>query len=727
MMRRTLLVAAVAASVAARRCWDDDWCPENEFCNLQRRPGLRCEDGLLIQPWGRCAGRENCCTDGFECRGRWIKSCKPIVGTCEPVEAKVCDGKTQCGGITGASCNSRSHVCIDNPDDDCDPTTGDRDCGGCCVFDLCQQKECHKGDECKLNARGEAECVRAPECEEGSTWKQDCNTCTCTDGKASCTEKACPPACTEYTAAKQCTQGRDWCYNAATCECEFSRAPAQCLVNPCDTAKCDLGFECRASYCGGCNHLCVKAKPAGCAALQCAGNTKCVEDKQTGEGKCVSVDGAPRESRVPLVCGGKTQCGGITGASCNSRSHVCIDNPDDDCDPATGDRDCGGCCVFDLCQQKECHKGDECKLNARGEAECVRAPECEEGSTWKQDCNTCTCTDGKASCTEKACPPACTEYTAAKQCTQGRDWCYNAATCECEFSRAPAQCLVNPCDTAKCDLGFECRASYCGGCNHLCVKAKPAGCAALQCAGNTKCVEDKQTGEGKCVPVDPLPLVCDGKTQCGGITGASCNSRSHVCIDNPDDDCDPATGDRDCGGCCVFDLCQQKECHKGDECKLNARGEAECVRAPECEEGSTWKQDCNTCTCTDGKASCTEKACPPACTEYTAAKQCTQGRDWCYNAATCECEFSRAPAQCLVNPCDTAKCDLGFECQASYCGGCNHLCVKKPVVCCQAVPTCPAGFEQTEEAACTKQMWESEICVRVTMCCKTIVCRTYIK
>eukprot|EP00754_Rhynchopus_humris_P002579 Rhum_TRINITY_DN11433_c0_g1::Rhum_TRINITY_DN11433_c0_g1_i1::g.44645::m.44645 len=130
MMKRTLLLAAVAATVSARRCWDDDRCKAGEYCNLYRPPTLPCM-GLPVPAWGRCAGQENCCPDGFECRGRRRLSCKPIRGKCEPVEAKVCDGKTQCGGFAGTSCNSRSHTCIDNPDDNCDPAKGGADCSGC--------------------------------------------------------------------------------------------------------------------------------------------------------------------------------------------------------------------------------------------------------------------------------------------------------------------------------------------------------------------------------------------------------------------------------------------------------------------------------------------------------------------------------------------------------------------------------------------------------------------
>ena len=448
---------------------------------------------------------------------------------------------------------------------------------------------------------------------------------TCLDGK--CVPKASTTKCTPYTEAKQCTQGKDWCYNAATCECEFSRAQVRCLVNPCDTAKCEAGFECQASYCGGCNHICVKAKAAGCAAVLCAGNMKCVEDKQTGEGKCVDI------------------------------------------------------VVTDPCATVRCNSDT-------------------------------TCLDGK--CVPKAPTTKCTPYTEAKPCTQGKDWCYNAATCECEFSRAPAQCKANPCDTAKCELGFECQASYCGGCNHICVKAKAAGCAAVLCAGNMQCVEDKQTGEGRCVeqhPVDPLPPThCMGDAECSkdefcrqqvggnGISpcletkvcvkraglGAMCGGRTLPCQAEV---CQTGlrchTDGTDRPGKCVEDVivkpptpsgCAAVACIATMKCVEDKQtGEGRCVDIVVADPCATVRCNSDT-TCLDGK--CVPKASTTKCTPYTEAKPCTQGKDWCYNAATCECEFSRAQVRCLVNPCDTAKCEAGFECQASYCGGCNHICVK---------------------------------------------------
>ena len=574
------MVAAVAASTSAWRCWDDDWCPENERCNLQRPPRLSCVDGPAIPAWGRCAGRENCCRDGFECRGRWIKSCKPMVGTCEPVEAKVCDGKTACGGITGASCNSRSHVCIDNPDDNCDPAKGGRDCGGCCVFDLCQKTECHKGDVCKLNAQGEPECVRAPECKEGAEWKQDCNTCFCKEGKAVCTEIAC--------------------------------------------GKCKSDAEC------GKEEFCKQ---------QVGGNgvSPCLETKT-----CVK-----RE---------------VLGASCGGRTLPCF--------------------------RKECQTGLRCHTDG---------------------------TDRPGTCVENVVvPPTCTPFTEEKPCIAQEGVCYNAGECKCGMYPI-AQCKVDPCTVAKCDSGFECKSSYCGGCHHQCVK-KPVIC----CQAVPTCPAGfEQTEEASCTKQMFESKICVREALC--CKEIVCKAKAKAC--KGDAECGKEEFcKQDVGGNGVSPCLETKTCVKREVLGASCGGRTLPCFRKECQTGLRCHTDG-----TDRPGTCVEDVVvPPTCTPFTEEKPCIAQEGVCYNAGECKCGMY-LKAQCLVDPCTVAKCDSGFECKSSYCGGCHHQCVKKPVVCCKAVPTCPAGFEQTEEASCTKQMFESKICVREALCCKEIVCRTYIK
>ena len=695
------MVAALAASTSAWRCWDDDWCLENERCNLQRPPSLFCEDGPQIHPWGRCFGRENCCTDGFECRGRWIKSCKPIVGTCEPVEAKVCDGKTTCGGITGASCNSRSHVCIDNPDDNCDPAKGGRDCGGCCVFNLCQVTLCGGDSVCQLDAQGEPECVQPPaktckangdcakdefcrpavggrgfspclqervcakkgghgakcggevlpcfeeRCQDGLRCQQD----GASDAPGTCVEDVVVPTCTPFTEEKPCIAQAGVCYNAGECKCGMYLR-AQCLVDPCSVAKCDSGFECRSSNCGGCHHQCVKKEPVIC----CQAVPTCPSGfEQTEEASCT------KQMFESKICVREALC--CKEIVCKAAPRECKEDaecPSDEfCKQQVGGNGVSPCLQTSTCV-KRLGLGAGCGGRT---LPCFRA-ECQKGLRCHTEGN-----DLPGTCVEDVVvPPTCTPFTEEKPCIAQEGVCYNAGECKCGMY-FKSECKVDPCTTATCGEGFECKASYCGGCHHQCVAVQ-----AKTCKANGDCAKDEF--------------------------------------------CRPAVGGSGFSPCLQERVCAKKG-GRGAKCG----GEVLPCFEERCQDGLRCQQD----GASDAPGTCVEDVVVPTCTPLTEEKPCIAQEGVCYNAGECKCGMYLR-AQCLVDPCSVAKCDSGFECRSSNCGGCHHQCVKKePVICCQAVPTCPSGFEQTEEASCTKEMFESKICVREALCCKEIVCRTYIK
>jgi hypothetical protein len=52
---------------------------------------------------------------------------------CEDSEGPTGDSQLFCGGVAGLQCPD-GLVCIDDPTDDCDPNTGDVDCGGVCII-----------------------------------------------------------------------------------------------------------------------------------------------------------------------------------------------------------------------------------------------------------------------------------------------------------------------------------------------------------------------------------------------------------------------------------------------------------------------------------------------------------------------------------------------------------------------------------------------------------------
>ncbi|KAJ9435899.1 hypothetical protein DIPPA_01213 [Diplonema papillatum] len=145
----------------------------------------------------------------------------------------------------------------------------------------------------------------------------------------------------------------------------------------------------------------------------------------------------------------------------------------------------------------------------------------------------------------------------------------------------------DPCLLLDCEDGFSCHvvrdSPKCyADCATTCGKAVPHKWSGSDDGGNAcnecTCNDGALSCTKKACSDAPCPQdVCKDKATCGGIVGTSCDSRSHVCIDDPADDCNPKKGGSDCIGCCVFNECILVKCSKGFVCELNWHGEAECV------------------------------------------------------------------------------------------------------------------------------------------------------
>lgn len=46
--------------------------------------------------------------------------------------------------------------------------------------------------------------------------------------------------------------------------------------------------------------------------------------------------------------------------------------------------------------------------------------------------------------------------------------------------------------------------------------------------------------------------ICVKDEMCGGFAGFSCPDPRQVCVDRPNDSCDPKNGGADCAGVCVW-------------------------------------------------------------------------------------------------------------------------------------------------------------------------------
>jgi len=110
-----------------------EWeCGGKRFCNA--RVG-HCPGG---RQFGRCEQPPEACyklyapvcgcdgiTYGNDCEAAAAGVSVQSKGECEPKP-------TFCGGIAGIAC-PEGQVCVDNPNDGCDPQSGGADCGGLCV------------------------------------------------------------------------------------------------------------------------------------------------------------------------------------------------------------------------------------------------------------------------------------------------------------------------------------------------------------------------------------------------------------------------------------------------------------------------------------------------------------------------------------------------------------------------------------------------------------------
>lgn len=117
-------------------CWCDAACAQygdccadaDAVCNLVP-PGSECAAGACGPALGMPI---KLCPDGVHTAGPTGKCLKNTDGTCG-WEISTCPPEQQfCGGIAAFPCPA-GKVCVDNPNDSCDPNNGGADCGGICV------------------------------------------------------------------------------------------------------------------------------------------------------------------------------------------------------------------------------------------------------------------------------------------------------------------------------------------------------------------------------------------------------------------------------------------------------------------------------------------------------------------------------------------------------------------------------------------------------------------
>lgn len=244
-------------------------------------------------------------------------------------------------------------------------------------------------------------------------------------------------------------------------------------------------------------------------------------------------------------------CGGIAGIQCPSGKQ-CVDNPDDNCDPALGGADCGGMCVpvNEFC-------GGIGNIKCPGDKICVSNPD-----------GNCDPALGGADCGGQ-CVEECGGF-AGTQCDDGFT-CIDNPDDNCDPNNGGADCggicVVKPstptCQPVLCELfcenGFKtdddgceiCQCndpSPCKAAGGTCVADSTSECELaghvpqdLECGvagalGNTKC----------CAPAEEKRLSCEGN--CGDAAPDADGFKACFC----DDLCE---GYGDCARCAVLGGC----------------------------------------------------------------------------------------------------------------------------------------------------------------------------
>ncbi len=452
---------SICQPISTPPCQSDDECPP------LRAPCSACPDGTAACSQSTCVNGQctvvfpTCpktnacggiagipCERGYECVDDPADDCDPstaadCIGICIPAGPP---GPPRCGGFAGETCPD-GFECVDDPADDCDPTQGGADCGGLCQ--PLEPSQCKTDEECPQ--------ILAPcsICPDGTA---ACPRAFCKDGQCGVVLETCPePSTCGGIAGLQCAAGY------------------VCADNPGDECDPESGADCPG--------VCVAdKKPPSCggiAGLPCPDGSACVDDPgddcQPGEGgadcpsicqpistpQCQSDEECP-PLRVPCsacpdgtaacaqstcvngqctvvfpTCPKPTACGGIAGIPCE-RGYDCVDDPDDDCDPSSG-ADCIGICI---------------PAPPPGPARCggFAGETCPDGFECVDDpADDCDPTQGGADC-GGLCQPV-----EARQCTTDE---------ECPQVLAP--CSICPDGTAACPQSV-CNDGQCGAILETCT------------------------------------------------------------------------------------------------------------------------------------------------------------------------------------------------------------------------------------------------------------------
>jgi hypothetical protein len=228
-------------------------------------------------------------------------------------------------------------------------------------------------------------------------------------------------------------------------------------------------------------------------------------------------------------------------------------------------------------------------------------------------CNSCSCSGGQWSCTERDCSPGACENGESRS-----DGCNSCLCAEGQWTCTTEYCPPEP---PPCDEGDTVVAEDCSACT--CTD------------GEWRCVSQECGPEPECAEGDTRPALdgCDSQCTCwAGRWNCESLECGRECIkgETSDDGCNSCT----CSGgqwACTAMVCPPDEL----ECESGATKEAE--------------DGCNTCTCREGTWACTEQVCQSARCGGLLGASCAPG-EYCHYGAMDMCGATDAQGQCRLVP-----------------------------------------------------------------------------
>ena len=515
-----------------------------------------------------------------------------------------------CGGLTAAKC-PQGYRCVADPANNCDATTG-VDCSGICVL----------GED--LPSCGGLAGVSCP---AGYVCTDD-PADSCRGGPAA----DCPGVC-RLPATAECTSDADCPQLRAACSV-CADGTASCPQSYCVNGQCAVDFK-----------PCSEPRTCGgITGLSCEPGFQCVDD--------------PRDDCVPekggADCGGicvpqetPLRCGGIAGETCPA-GFECVDDPSDSCDPNSGGADCPGLCkpanTAECKSDTDCVAPALCNMCADGTAACARAlcdnglcrvdfPICSTPVVCSGGCksdeicvadpnNPCDPTTGKCPgiCVANSKPLSCGDVV-GNTCPAGYA-CVDDPSDDCTPDSSGADCpgVCEPAPVPQCTADADC--------GQILVPCP-------LCPDGTSACPRSECQNGLCVMVTHA---CTAPDFCGGIAGFPCPAGS-TCVDDPKDDCDPATGGADCAGICVR-----------EEKPLSCGG----LSGKVCPDGYTCVDDASdNCDPANGGADC------PGICQPAPSKACSSDADCPQIGAPCRL-CADGTAACPRSFCTNGQCGAEF-------------------------------------------------------------------